>query len=63
MTTPNQELADLICKALIDAGVASEKEVASLKSRILSGKVKAEDWSMAVENSLLKPQEVETHGN
>lgn len=63
MTTPNQELADLICKALIDAGVANEKEITALKSRILAGKVKAEDWNMAVENSLPKHQEVASHGN
>ena len=63
MSTPNQQLADAVCAALIEAGVANEKEINSLKSRILSGKVKAEDWYLAVENSLPKSAEVPSNGN
>ena len=57
MPTPNQELAEIVCKALIEAGVANEKEIGALKSRMLAGKIKAEDWYLAVENSLLLPVE------
>lgn len=63
MPTPNQELADAICASLIEAGVANENEVASLKSLVLSGKVKAEDWYSAVEKSLPNSVEVPSNGN
>jgi hypothetical protein len=52
MSTPNQELLEVICGALVEAEVANEKEITSLRSRILAGKIKAEDWYIAVENSL-----------
>jgi hypothetical protein len=63
MSTPNQQLAETICLALIEAGIANEKEINSLKSQILSGKVKAEDWYLAFENSLPKSDEVSPNGN
>ena len=37
---------------LMDAEIASEKEIASLKSLMLAGTITAEDWYLAVENSL-----------
>ncbi|HJV81333.1 hypothetical protein [Noviherbaspirillum sp.] len=52
MSTPNQQLTELICVALSAAGVANDKEIAALQARILSGKIKSEDWYLAVENSL-----------
>ena len=52
MTTPNQQLANLICVALQQAGITNEKEATALKSRILTGKVKAEDWYLAIENTI-----------
>lgn len=63
MPTPNQELTEMVCAALAEAGIASEKEIASLKARILAGKVKAEDWYLAVENSLKPASEAEKDGN
>lgn len=63
MPTTDQQLVDIICKALIEDEVANEKEVISLKSRILAGKVKAEDWNLAVENSFLQAVGVPTNGN
>jgi len=63
MPTPNQQLVDIVCNALIEAGVTNEKEITSLRSRILAGKVKAEDWNLAVENSLLQVMEVPTNGD
>lgn len=53
----------MVCAALAEAGIASEKEIASLKARILAGKVKAEDWYLAVENSLKPASEAEKDGN
>jgi len=50
--SPNQKLTDLICTALNKAGIVNEKESEGLKSRILAGKIKAEDWSLAVEKTL-----------
>jgi len=63
MPTPNQELTEMVCAALAEAGIASEKEVASLKARILAGKVKSEDWYLAVENSLKQASGAENDGN
>jgi hypothetical protein len=63
MLTTGQQLVDIICKALIEAEVANEKEVTSLKSRIVAGKVKAEDWNLAIENSFLQAAGVPTNGN
>ena len=63
MSTPNQELVDIICKTLIESAVVSEKETASLKARILAGKIKPEDWNLAIENSLLKKAEEPTNDN
>jgi len=63
MSTPNQELMEIVCGALIEAGIANEKEVTSLKSRALAGKVKPEDWYFAIENSLKQPADVKKNGN
>ena len=52
MPTPNQQLVEIVCMALMDAEIASEKEIASLKSLMLAGTITAEDWYLAVENSL-----------
>lgn len=62
MTTPNQELTELICNALQESEVVSAKEAAALNSRIATGKVKPEDWLLAVENSILAAKR-EGNGN
>lgn len=53
----DQQLLELISKALIESEILNEKEAYSLKSRILAGKIKSEDWNMAIENSLLNKTE------
>lgn len=62
-STTDQQLVDIITQALIEAEVFNEKEVVPLKSKILTGKVKPEDWSLAIENSLLNKVEEATNGN
>lgn len=52
MSTPNQQLTELICAALSAADIASDKDIAALKVRIMSGKIKSEDWYLVAENSL-----------
>lgn len=61
--TTDQQLVNIITEALIEAEVVNEKEVAPLKSKILAGRIKPEDWSLAIENSLLNKAEEATNGN
>ncbi len=63
MTTPNQQLAELICTALRDASIAEISEIDKLQSLILAGKVKAEDWYSAIENSLPRAEGEPINGN
>jgi hypothetical protein len=62
MSTPNQELTDILCNAFVAEGVANEKEVASLKAKILAGSVKAGDWKLAVEKSMKPVVEAAKNG-
>jgi len=52
MISPDQQLTDLICAVLKDRKILNDASVDSLKQKIASGKIKPEDWSLAVENTL-----------
>lgn len=63
MTTPNEDLTQLICDEIQKQGLATPLEVQRIKAKILSGKVKAEDWYSLFENSLPKADGEVTDGN
>lgn len=63
MTTPNEDLTQLICAELQNQGLAMPSEIERVKSKILSGKVKAEDWYSLFENSLPKTGGGVANGN
>lgn len=63
MTTPNEDLTQLICDELQKQGLATPLEVQRIKAKILSYKVKAEDWYSLFENSLPKAGGEVTDGN
>lgn len=54
MGTPNEELVQRISAALQKTGLALPDEINKLSEKILSGKVKPEDWYALFENSLEK---------
>jgi hypothetical protein len=62
MTTPNEQLTEAVFKALVDAKIVSEKQSTTLSARILSGAVEAEDWSLAIENTIAENQAGVTDG-
>ena len=57
MTTPNEELTLRICAALNDAELATPAEIEKIAEKVLTGKIKAEDWYALIENSLTKRKE------
>ena len=63
MKTPNEDLTQLICAELQNQGLATPSEIERVKSKILSGKVKAEDWYSLFENSLPKAGGEAADGN
>lgn len=63
MTTPNEDLMQLICDEIQKQGLATPLEIEKIAKKILSGKVKAEDWYSLFENSLPKPGGEVTDGN
>lgn len=54
MGTPNEELVQRISIELQKKGLALPDEMRKLSDKILSGKVKPEDWYALFENSLEK---------
>ena len=63
MTTPNEDLTQLICAEIQKQGLATPLEIEKIKAKILSGKVKAEDWYSLFENSLPKTAGEVANGN
>lgn len=63
MTTPNEELAQKICIALQNSGLAAPNEIEKISQKILAGKAKAEDWYSIFENSLPRETESKKDGN
>jgi hypothetical protein len=56
MQSANEQLALAICDALVAEGLLSEAMVAGLAKSIATGKIKAEDWYIAVEESIRTAQ-------
>ena len=63
MTTPNEDLTQLICAALQKEALAGPLEIEKISKKILDGKVKTEDWYALFENSLPKEKGVEINGH
>ncbi len=63
MTTPNEDLTQLICDEIEKQGLATPLEVEKIIKKILSGKVKTEDWYSLFENSLPKEGDGVIDGN
>ena len=63
MTTPNDDLAQLIFAEINKRGLAKPSEVEKISKRILAGKVRTEDWYSLFENSLPKENSGVTNGN
>lgn len=63
MSTPNDELTQLICDEIQKQVLATPTEVEKISKKILSGKVKAEDWYALFENSLPKVGSGVENGN
>ena len=63
MTTPNEDLTQLICAERQKQGLATPSDIEMVKSKNLSGKVKAEDWYSLFENSLPKTAGEVANGN
>ena len=63
MTMPNEELTRRICSALGEADFAPVAELDKLAQKILSGRIKAEDWYALVENSLPRSKAGVVDGN
>ena len=63
MKTPNEDLTQLICAELQNQGLATPSEIERVKSKILSGKVNAEDCYSLFENSLPKTAGEVANGN
>lgn len=63
MTTPNDDLTQLICEEIRKQGLATPLEVEKISKKMLSGKVKAEDWYSLFENSLPKECSEVVNGN
>lgn len=56
MPSANEQLAQAVCDALVTEGLLSEAAAADLAKSIASGKIKAEDWYSAVDESSLATQ-------
>lgn len=62
MNAPNDDLTQLICAEIKKQGIAAPSEVEKIAGKILTGKIKAEDWYALFENSLPKESGV-SNGN
>lgn len=63
MAAPNEELTQRILAALQKASLVAPAEIEKLGKKILTGKIKAEDWYAVIENSLPDSKEGSTDGN
>ncbi|MGB5070343.1 MAG: hypothetical protein WBO28_05255 [Flavobacteriales bacterium] len=53
--TPTEQLADRLRRRLLEEGLLKEDRMDAILPKIKSGKIKPEDWKMAIELSL-KPK-------
>ena len=56
MSGVNEELTRTICEALRKVELISEDVASRIANSIASGKIKAEDWYSAIEESLPAPK-------
>ena len=52
MNSPSERLADKILKKLLQEKLLSGPEAKKILSKLAEGKVKAEDWRLAIEVSM-----------
>jgi polyhydroxyalkanoate synthesis regulator phasin len=52
MASPSDELAKKICERLCDEGLLTLEEEKRFSEGLAAGKVKAEDWRLAVEKTI-----------
>ncbi len=54
MTTPSESLTDIIAPLLVKAKLFLTEDVNKYKTKITDGKMKPEDWLLAIEKALDK---------
>lgn len=54
MKTPSEELVNVIFPIMEEKGFLLQEDIKNYKSQIATGKMKAEDWLLAVEKALGK---------
>lgn len=54
MTTPSESLADLIAPLLVEDRLFLPEDALKYKTKIADGKMKPEDWLLAIEKALDK---------
>lgn len=59
MTTPSEQLAEIVVNRLPKEGLLLESDAAKLQSKLEKGTLKSEDWRLAVEKVLLKEEKDE----
>lgn len=52
MASPSDELAKKICDRLSNEGLLTLEDVKRFSEKLATGKVKAEDWRLAVEKAI-----------
>lgn len=57
METPNEDLAQRVCAALEQSGVATAGEMKKFAAKMIAGRVRPEDWYALIENSLPQVEE------
>ena len=54
MSTPSSKLMTRIMHALVQENILTVEEVNKIEGKILSGKIKSEDWHLAIDLSISK---------
>lgn len=64
MTTPSSKLMVRIMDALLQENILTAEEASKIGGKILSGKIKSEDWRLSVDLSMNKVnKDVEKNGS
>jgi len=61
--TPNEQLAEIVANALVNAGLISSARLEDLKRKLAAGTAKAEDWSHWIESAQRSSQRKERGGD
>jgi len=56
MSTPNDQAAERILKAVEDKNLLSPENVKTLTSKFAAGRMTASDWTVLVKSELLSPK-------